>query len=55
MLGRRCSMNRDFERRVKALEVSHKEPTEYILEWFNTKIDIPPRRGVIYLKWADGK
>jgi hypothetical protein len=55
MLGRGCSMKRDLERRVKALEVSRKEPTEYIFEWFDPEIDIPPRPGVIYLKWADGK
>ena len=48
-------MKCDLERRVKALEVSHKEPTEYILEWFDPEIDIPPCPGVIYLKWADGK
>ena len=46
-------MRRRIEALENAKEVSYKEPTEYILEWFDPEIDIPPRPGVIYLKWVD--
>ena len=48
-------MRSQIERRVKALEAGNDEPSEIILEWFDPEIDIPPRPGVIYLKWADDK
>jgi hypothetical protein len=48
-------MRSQIERRVKALETCHDELPEIILEWFDPEIDIPPRPGVIYLKWADDK
>jgi hypothetical protein len=48
-------MRSQIERRVKALETGHDEPSEIILEWFYPEIYIPPRPGVIYVKWADDK
>jgi hypothetical protein len=48
-------MRSQIERRVKALEDGHDKPPEIILEWVDPEIDIPPRPGVIYLKWADDK